>query len=344
MDEIDDTIETDETPDAPETPTLRERVGAFYRGVSGWIAGLLSLIVVVALAASFGPMRARASHIESAPVKVKFTWPPLAGYTTADPIPGQLNNEPNTWLNAEMRADLEKAALDALKPDPFNRASLEAARGALARSGWFQDDLRLTRQTDGLVRVTGTWRVPAAAVRCDGQDVLVTTLGEVLPVRYRPETSGYKAVIGVSGPAPLPGKAWLGGEVQAGLRLIDLLSTLPPGCPEQIAAVDVSAYGTNRSLVIVTDLGNRILWGGPLDDFNPGQATAAVKLARLAEVWREHGRVDAGRSILDVRLIDGVYAHDTLGVMAHAQTAKSGAKSGARADVERAKPRKPGSR
>jgi hypothetical protein len=351
MDQTDETYLPDEEGDETYAPTFRERAGSFFRAVSGWTAGLLTLGVMVSLAAGFGPMRAKASQITSTPVHVKFTWPPLAGYTTAEPIPGQQNPEPNTWLNPEMRADLVNTALGALKPDPFDRDSLESAKDALARTGWFRDDLRLTRGAEGMVKVTGSWRVPAAAVRCNepgGLDVLVTSLGEVLPVKYRPETSGYKVIIGASGTAPAPGKTWMGGEVQAGLRLLDLLATLPPPCPDQIAGVDVSSYGSSRSLVIVTDLGNKILWGGPLDDFNPGQTTPAVKLARLGEVWRESGRIDAGRSVLDVRLLDGVYVHDTLGVMARAQIAqpqtKPAAKTAAKPDPEPAKPRKSGSR
>jgi len=107
--------------------------------------------------------------------------------------------------------------------------------------------------------------------------------------------------------------------VQAGLALLDLLRSLPGA--EQIAGVDVGDYAHGRMLTLVTQAGNRILWGGPVDEFNPGQATPAVKLARLAEVYREFGRIDAGRAVLDVRLVDGVYIHDTAGVMARAQQA-----------------------
>jgi hypothetical protein len=188
--------------------------------------------------------------------------------------------------------------------------------------------------------VNGTWRIPAAAVRSEGQDVLVTSVGEPLPVRYPMDASGYKVVIGASTSAPEPGKVWLGGEVQAGLRLIDYISSLP--CMDQIAGVDVSDYGPNRSLVIVTELGNRIIWGGPLDTFNPGQAAPAAKLARLAEIYRQHGRVDAGRGVLDIRLLDGVYVRDTTGVMARSQQKTPEPKGGAKPDQSKTK--KPGSR
>lgn len=318
-------------------PSLRNRLAGAYQQTSGWIATLLSVGVIVALGASFGPMQARASHLTSAQPRVKFTWPPLAGFSSAE-VAGQ--PEPMTWVNAEIRSGLERTALTSLTNNLFDRDSLESARESLARTGWFRDDLRLVREANGLVRVNGTWRIPAAAVRSGGQDVLVTSAGEVLPVRYPPEVSGYKALIGVASPAPEPGKAWLGGEVQAGLRLLDYVSTL--ACADQIAAVDVSEYGSTRTLVLITELGNRIIWGGPLDAFNPGQAAPAAKLARLGEIYRQHGRVDAGRAILDVRLLDGVYVRDTTGVMARSLQNTPDGKDAKKSD--KTKPKKPGSR
>ncbi|HMN41884.1 MAG TPA: hypothetical protein PKE29_13655 [Phycisphaerales bacterium] len=326
--------ETDISSAAHRPPSVWSRVAGAYRQTSGWIATLLSVGVIVALGASFGPLQARASHLTSAPPKVRFTWPPLAGFSSAE-VAGR--PEPMTWVNAQIRSGLEQTVLGSLSSDPFDRDSLETAREDLARTGWFRDDLRLVREADGLVRVNGTWRIPAAAVRSGGQDVLVTSAGEVLPVRYPPEASGYKALIGVASPAPEPGQAWLGGEVQAGLRLLDYVSTL--ACAEQIAAVDVTDYGANRTLVLVTELGNRIIWGGPLDEFNPGQAAPAAKLARLGEIYRQHGRVDAGRAVLDVRLLDGVYVRDTTGVMARSRQNPPDAKKG-----DRARAKKPGSR
>jgi hypothetical protein len=321
----------------------RSRVSAWYRASSGYIAMLLSVGAIVGIGASFGPMQARASHLNSSPPKVNFTWPPLAGFSTAD-VKGV--SEPMTWVNAEIRGNLEKTVLGVLSSDPFDRNGLESAREALSRTGWFKDDLRLVREGSGVVRVNGTWRIPAAAVRSDKQDILVTSIGDVLPVRYPVDASGYKVVMGVAGTPPEPGNLWLGGEVQAGLRLLDYLATLP--CGEQIAGVDVSDYGAHRTLVVVTELGNKIIWGGPLDEFNPGQAAPAAKLARLNEIYRQHGRVDAGRSILDVRLLDGVYVRDTMGVMAKSlQNTPDG--KGAKSEKSdkpdsKSKPKKPGSR
>jgi hypothetical protein len=316
---------------------MRRRAAGLYKQTSGWIATLLAVGAIVALSASFGPMKARASHVSAAQPRVKFAWPPLAGFSSAD-VAGQ--PEPMTWVNGEIRSGLERTVLSSLNSDPFDRDSLESAREALSRTGWFRDDLRLVREANGLVRVNATWRIPAAAVRSNGQDILVTSAGEVLPVRYPPEASGYKALIGVATDAPEPGKPWLGGEVQAGLRLLDYVSTL--SCTDQIAGVDVTDYGPSRTLVLITELGNKIIWGGPLDEFNPGQAAPPAKLARLGEIYRQHGRVDAGRAILDIRLLDGVYVRDTMGVMARSLQNAPDSKDAKKTDKNKAK--KPGSR
>jgi hypothetical protein len=287
--------------------------------ISSWAGGFLCITAIVALAAGFGPMRAAAAHLNATPPTVRFNWPPLAGLASSAPsTPG---GEPRTWINAQIRSDLEHAALSKLGADPFDRRSLVAARDALAATGWFRDDLKLSRDTAGVVHISGTWRIPAAAVRFAGEDMLVSSTGELLPVKYRPDASGYKVIVGASHNPPELGNPWIGGDVQAGLKLLALASTLP--CTRQIAAVDVSDYSPGRSLVLVTDLGNRILWGGPVDEFNPGQASPAAKLRRLADVYREQGRVDAGHPLLDIRLLDGVYVHDTANVMERTQQVNS---------------------
>jgi hypothetical protein len=309
---------------------------AAISSISGWMSLFLCIAAMAAIAAGFGQMQAQAAHLNATRPAVKFTWPPLAGFASSEPpIPG---SEPATWINAEIRSGLEQSVLSKLSSDPFDRTSLAAAHGALAATGWFRDDLKLAREADGLVRVTGTWRIPAAAVRFAGEDMLVTSTGELLPVKYRPDASGYKVIVGVTQSPPEFGKLWIGGDVQAGLQLLSILGNIPGS--QQIAAVDVSDYSSARSLVLVTDLGNRILWGGPVDSFNPGQATPAAKLQRLARLYREQGRVDSGRSVLDIRLIDGVYIHDTANIMSRANELMSDPKNAAKQDKSGSKPDK----
>lgn len=301
------------TPPEAETPSRKRWVGVF----SSITSVLLLLTLLATLVVGYPVLQARASALQAAEPRVQFAWPPLAGLATSAPTrPGE---EPRTWINAEIRGDMERLALKRLSSDPFDRAGLIAAREDILRTGWLKDDLTLIREENGLVHITGTWRVPVAAVRFNDRDHLVTSVGELLPLSYPRDTSGFKVILGVATSPPEPGKVWAGGEVQAGLALLANLAAVQG--ERQIAAVDTTEFSPNRSLTIITDLGNRILWGGPVDAFNPGQAPTTTKLARLSQIFREHGRVDAGRAVLDVRLSDGVYIHDTTGVLARAEIA-----------------------
>lgn len=309
-----------ETQDQPtDTPPSERSPRETISALSGWASLLLVVVAIGGLVWGRGPLMARAAQFNAVKPRVVFEWPPLAGFTSSRPA--QVGGEPTTWLNAQIRGNLEQTVLGKLSADPFDRAGIAAAREAVLATGWLADDLRLDRDADGTVRVVGTWRIPAAAVRFGGQDRLVAWGGELLPVSYRPDASGYKVIVGAKEAPPEPGKAWLGGDVQAGLRLIAVLGGTP--CTEQVAGVDVSEYGASRTLAIVTDMGSKVLWGGPVDDFNPGQAAPAIKLQRLAQICRDFGRIDAGRGVLDVRLIDGVFVHDTAGVLERARQAEA---------------------
>lgn len=291
---------------------------------------LLLGTVVATLAVGLPQLRSRASEIRKAgrPVQVAFAWPPLAGQGPhRPPASATTTTDHQTWVNAEIRRDVESVAKRLLSDDPLDTASLVAARDALLGTGWFNADLRLIRGDDNIVRVSGSWKVPAAAVRIDGpgptggglMDQLISSAGELLPPRYPVDRSGMKVVLGVTAKPPAPGQPFPGPEVQAGLRLLSFVSTLRQS--EQIVAVDVSEYAVGKSLTLVTELGNKIVWGGGVDEFSPGQPPARVKLARLAEVAVKHGRLDAGRPLIDVRMTDGVYVRDVDGLLSAAEAA-----------------------
>lgn len=304
-----------EPPPSNAAPAASNTPSRWVGIVSTITSVLLLLTLLTTIVVAHPILKGRASALASAEPRVSFYWPPLAGLSSSAPAtPGA---EPRTWINAEIRSDLERLVLKHLTNDPFDHAGLTAAREDLLRTGWLQDDLVLVRDEDGVVRIGGTWRVPVAAVRFNDRDHLVTSVGELLPLSYARDTSGFKVILGVATPPPEPGNTWIGGEVQAGLLLLAHLAAVKG--VHQISAIDTTEFSASRSLSIITDLGNRILWGGPVDAFSPGQAPATTKLARLSRIFREHGRVDAARAVLDVRLADGVYVHDTSGVLARAE-------------------------
>jgi hypothetical protein len=302
----------------------------FNRGrILAVASGVVSFATTAAVAATVvvghGPLLERAAELKKSELKVAFEWPPLAGKKTSRTASG----EPATWLNAEQRRALEQIALTLLSGNPFDRAGMDRAQKALRETGWFTDGPWLRRHEDGLVVIAGRWRTPSAAVRTQAGDRLVSATGEPLPILYPVARSGMKVISGVSMPEPAPGEKWTGGEVQAGLELLNFLRPMPGF--EQVASVDVSEFAAHKRLSILTVTGGKIVWGAPptKSGFAPGQAPPELKRERLAAVFRQFGQLDAGRPVLDVRSEDGVYTLDTTGVMTEdpAKGKKADAKS-----------------
>lgn len=294
------------------------------------VSTAILLTVVTTLVVGYRPLVNRAAKLKSRQLQVAFDWPPLAGKKSSRTASG----EPATWMNPEQRRELEQLALKMLTGDPFDGASLKRTGEALKETGWFADGPWLKRYENGVVLITGKWRSPVAAVRTkmDGApggmaDRLVTTEGELLPIAYPVDKSRMKVVVGVADAAPLPGEKWPGGDVQTGLALLTYLRGSPGF--EQVAGVDVAELATQDRLSVMTDTGSRILWGGSPTAFNPGQAPPAVKRQRLAQLFTQTGRIDAGRTFIDARSEDGLYVQDdTALAMAEAPAKPSAGSAG----------------
>lgn len=295
------------------------------------------LAAAVGLVVFFRPMMTSAGEIRSQAIRVAIEWPPLAGETSAqaNQVGGVGRNGsaggPRTWVNQETRELLESLVQRSMSASPTDPEAPRRVRAALIRTGWFTEALRVERTADGLVRVFGAaperngalgaappmplWRVPVAAVRYAGKDHLVAGGGERLPLAYAPGESGMNVIVGVSHEQPDWGEAWLGGEVQAAIelyRMLQLSANFQPGAPglRQIGAVDVSEYDKSKRLTIVTERGNRVLWGGPVGQLNPGEVRDRTKLDRLAGLLRDHGRIDAGHELVDLRIEGNVFVQD----------------------------------
>jgi len=276
---------------------LTRRLARGTHVISSVLSALLLLGVAAGLTAGRPELVRRAGVVKAHPLRIEFNWPPLAG--TVQLPPGQ----PNTWLNAKTRAELEHLVRTTVSPDPFDSRSLLKAQRALMETGWFASPCRLERAADGLLRVRCNWRIPAAAVRCADVDHLVTSHGELLDFVCDPDASGLRIILGPHMNPPECGEPWIGGDVQAGLTLLDYLRGAPGY--DQVYAVDVSEFSTNRRLVLISDERNRVLWGGRPGEFNPGQARDEVKRQRLIRLFRENGRIDAGMEFLDISLASG---------------------------------------
>lgn len=299
----------DEAADAPRSPWL----GRAARAAAIVLSAGLILSVGVGAVAGHRPMVDMARETRKAPVSVRIHWPEMPAEVVKQARSRGITG-PITWMDPDSQRELVQIVSELVTDDPFDYDSLRAAQGALMKTGWFSSPVRLVRQPNGLVEVQGTWRTPFGAVRVNNDDRIVTRAGELLSPQYQPDQSHLKLVLGAQLAPPELGTAWLGGDVQAGLALLDYLRAMPGF--EQVYGVDVSAYQTNKTLTIVTAWNTRITWGGHPQQFTPGQAPGETKRRRLADVVAKFGRLDAGRAQIDVRTEDGVYIVDDTAVAA----------------------------
>ncbi|MCP3904377.1 MAG: hypothetical protein GY715_12170, partial [Planctomycetes bacterium] len=78
------------------------------------------------------------------------------------------------WVRDDLLALLEATAARQITGDPFDRNDLAVAREALMSTGWFESIDQVRRVRPDLVEVRSTCVTPAAVVRDDDGDHLVT--------------------------------------------------------------------------------------------------------------------------------------------------------------------------
>jgi hypothetical protein len=280
----------------------RKRLRAAFDACITTLTCLILLAIIVGLAVGRHAMVREAARLKTGPVELAFEWPPLA-VTPGGVHHLAIDGVPNTWLDVKSRNTLERLALTHLTPDPFDNESLKATQEALMATGWFDTRCTVTREPSGVVRITGEWREPVAAVRFAERDYVVAARGERLPADYPADGSGLKVLVGPNKQPPGLGSPWLGGDVQAGLTLLTFLYSTP--FVHQVAAIDISEYNSRKRLLIVTDRGSTIVWGGEPGQFHAGQARDDIKRSRLLQLFRDSGRIDKGQDIVNVSLSSG---------------------------------------
>ncbi|MFN0131513.1 MAG: hypothetical protein ACKVW3_03120 [Phycisphaerales bacterium] len=211
-----------------------------------------------------------------------------------------------TWLPASERDRLMAVAMDALdaRSDPLSPQSLERLGRALEGTGWFDRVGPIRRQGAGAITIEVAWRAPAAVVRSDATDYLVSKSGRVLPIAYPAGASGYQAIVGARQEPPVvrgqvaAGGVWPGADVRAGLDVIELAAGR--AWRGQLAAVDVSEYADRKRIVLVTTFHGRAVWGGAPSDTLPGEVSAVEKLRRLDVLHARFGQIDAKHRMVEV--------------------------------------------
>ncbi|HLP86076.1 MAG TPA: hypothetical protein VK157_17115 [Phycisphaerales bacterium] len=262
-------------------------------------------LVVLVLGAGVGvvlgmrPLERRAAQLPGTRATlIDIRWPTVQTST----------GERVTWVPKAERDALGEMAQSALAGDDerFTGESLERVGKAMASSGWFTHTPKIRRVVGGKIEIDGNWRAPAAVVRRDGVDQLISWDGFPMPVTANVGATQFPVIDSPALPAPkLAGgavvdfnTAWQGEDIAASLELLAVLLRQPWG--SQIGGVDAKEFSSTRAMVVTTTFGTRVYWGGRYTKPALGEVSSEQKLAHLSELYSKHNRIDAGYPMIYV--------------------------------------------
>jgi len=241
--------------------------------VTGWVGGLAFVTgVIIALTLSVDTLRARV-HAPVHSVTIRFLDAPA-------------------WVGESLHEHLTNLAATWLLGTTLDRVDLINAREALIASGCFADVVQVRRSGYDVVAIEAVFLKPRANVLGSSGPLLVDRDGFVLPAGYRINASTHLVHIlnpAYSAPETAAGR-WPGDDMNASLLLLDTLDE--QDWFSQITAIDLGDYDTQRQLVLVTELGTRILWGSPPGRETVLEALTHEKIERLTWLHDYHGRID----------------------------------------------------
>lgn len=278
----------------------------FFAYLTSFCAVALVLGVVVAFSIGLRPLEARAEKIVSTePPRIIIHWPPVGRPATAppeDPLAAMRPEAPPiaTWLplsDQQSMLTLANAAFDgdggALSPDPIARIAT-----AMQQSGWFVGTPTVQRERGNVVRIEGRWRIPAAVVRSEGKDHLISWDAMPMPASYEPGEARLPVIFGpalgrpMAAGAPDLSTAWPGEDIAASLELLQLIST-QPWFP-QVAGIDASKFSSEEVLTIISTWNTRVVWGGRPSRPRMGEVSTRQKLVNIAQLHHDSQRIDSG--------------------------------------------------
>jgi hypothetical protein len=318
---------SDQTNATTETSTTANATGAPAAPPFQWskflvyLASICVLIMLagllVGMAVGLRPLEARAAKVVShTPVKVEIVWPVIArptpkakpGAKAPTPV---ADEKPRTWLPQQQQEELlaiAQAAYQGTGAASFSRSPLERVGQALAASGWFEGTPKVRRSGDSTVTVEGVWRIPAALVRREGKDYLISWDAKPMPVTYEAgEAKSMRVIIdpALGPPANQDGSrdfsaSWPGEDIAASLELLQLMADKP--WYKQVAGIDASQYSGRGQLTLLTPEQTRVVWGGRPSKPAIGEVSTAQKLAYLAELMHDFGRIDARHELVYINM------------------------------------------
>lgn len=213
-----------------------------------------------------------------------------------------------SWLDASVARDIAadaEAAIVGADGSPFDASPLALVRERLDRSGWFTRVDQVRRIDGGVLEADVEFRRPFALVRWEGEDHLVGAGGERMPLVFLPDgprPTGLPVITGATLPPPkLPGAAWIGQDLHAALSLAARINRKPWFAAGQVTTIDASRFAGEGILEMVTDRGDRIVWGGDPEERNLGEMPTDEKIRCLDTLWHHYRRLDGGARGLDLR-------------------------------------------
>ncbi|MBU6413371.1 MAG: hypothetical protein KGS45_07840 [Planctomycetes bacterium] len=225
-----------------------------------------------------------------------------------------------TWLPKQFQDEVTTLIQANLGQDPavFSRDPLVSVGIALERSGWFDGMPTVARSNENTIRVSGTWRIPVATIvfkptehDVDEVEQLISSTGHPMPVTYRPGTSALPRIVGL-GTRPVMqtdgqidyNSRWTSADapqnetLDAALELLRTVSEQPWG--KQVGGIDARDYLSTKSLTILTRDESRIVFGGRPSQPLLGETSTKAKLARIGEIYKRFGSIDAKRAAIDI--------------------------------------------
>jgi len=267
---------------------------AFSVGASVFVFVGLLLTLLIWVPSMQASLAARAA---AGPAKINIQWP--------QSDPNDKSADAKSWVPFPVRDELLAIATRELEKhsDPYSPAGLHAVSDTLMRTGWFEEVANVRRTSDG-IQISAHWRTPAAVVRRNGVDYLISQGGYLLPVSYQRGQAPVIAIVGASQEPPMvggqlaPGVIWPGDDIRAAISTLASINSR--NWRNQVTAIDISDYATKKKIALVSKWNGRAVIGGAPGDIVPGEVTLDMKLRRLDELVRQFGQIDAKHRLVEV--------------------------------------------